>query len=609
MHISKVQIENYKSFLSSPEIHLLPGFNVIIGQNNAGKTALAKSLSLSFNNDLHRSLRTVPTPTTSLTGFSEIKISFELTQNELREILKNSFRIINIPADGNRTPETQVRKFLREVSQDTINIAGLFYGGEFRQVSLNNFDEVENTDQALRFEVELPDGMINLLEQNYRGLDKNNIFSRKLAQILRSRIYFFDAERLNIGRSRVEPNATLASNASNLPQVLHYLLTSNENRWQRYKRLVNTIFPEIKGISVPPISENEAHILIWTIDPGTERADLAIPLSESGTGIGQVLAILYVVVNSNEPRVIIIDEPQSFLHPGAVRKLFEILKLYPQHQYIITTHSPTAVTAANPQTLIVVRKEDAESTIEVVDVTETQKLRLFLSEIGARLSDVFGADNILWVEGPTEEQCFPLILSKIAKQPLLGTAIMGVVHTGDFEGKHSKTIFEIYERLSEGKGLLPPAIGFIFDREGRLEADQKELIYKSGGRVSFTPRRMYENYLLNPQAIAAVASEIEGFRDSPVTAEEIQNWIADNGWNRKYFEGKVAEKDRKRELWLEKVHGAKVLEDIFIQLSDTRVKYEKIGYGLSLTQWIIENSSGDLQEIADLIKSKLAVAG
>ena len=29
--------------------------------------------------------------------------------------------------------------------------------------------------------------------------------------------------------------------------------------------------------------------------------------------------------------------------------------------------------------------------------------------VGARLSDVFGMDNIIWVEGETDEECFPMI--------------------------------------------------------------------------------------------------------------------------------------------------------------------------------------------------------
>ena len=72
-----------------------------------------------------------------------------------------------------------------------------------------------------------------------------------------------------------------------------------------------------------------------------------------------------------------------------------------------------------------VSKIEGESSVEVINVAETQQLRFFLSEIGARLSDVFGADHILWVEGRTEELCFPLILSRVAKQPLFGTAIFG----------------------------------------------------------------------------------------------------------------------------------------------------------------------------------------
>ncbi|MBI1881796.1 MAG: AAA family ATPase [Chloroflexi bacterium] len=357
---------------------------------------------------------------------------------------------------------------------------------------------------------------------------------------------------MNVGECGVGHVPILAPDASNLAQVLNHL-QSNVIRFRRFNEFVTIIFPQIKQISVLPIENNRVRILVWTIDPNQERSDLAMPLSESGTGIGQVLAILYVVITSDYPRTIVIDEPQSFLHPGAVRKLFDILKQHPQHQYIVTTHSPTAVTATDPKTIFLLRKGEVESTIEVVDVAETQRLRLFLSEIGARLSDVFGADDILWVEGCTEELCFPLILLRIADQPLLGTAIIGVKQTGDFEGKLSRTIFEIYKRLSEGRGLLPPAIGFIFDKEGRTEREREDLVRESQGTVVFTPRRMYENYLLNPQAIASVISRIEEFRDSEVTTEEVEEWLQNKRWDKKYFETKISQADRTEEMWFEKV--------------------------------------------------------
>lgn len=254
-------------------------------------------------------------------------------------------------------------------------------------------------------------------------------------------------------------------------------------------------------------------MFIWTVDPSTERDDLAVPLTESGTGISQVLAILYVVLTSNFPRVFVIDEPQSFLHPGALRKLIGILKRYPEHQYIIATHSPAVITAADPNTISIVRMDDMESRVEALDVSETSSLRMMLAEVGARLSDVFGADSILWVEGRTEELCFPLILEGVAKRSQRGVEIIGVNQTGDFEGRNAKSTFRIYRKLSTGRGLLPPAVGFIFDREGRSKREIQDLKRESKddrGRpqVYFLARRMYENYLLNPQAIAEVVSEI-----------------------------------------------------------------------------------------------------
>ena len=50
-------------------------------------------------------------------------------------------------------------------------------------------------------------------------------------------------------------------------------------------------------------------------------------------------------------------------------------------------------------TVTMVRAAELGSTFVSIDPSDTKDLQLYLSEIGARLSDVFGADNILWVEG------------------------------------------------------------------------------------------------------------------------------------------------------------------------------------------------------------------
>jgi hypothetical protein len=214
-------------------------------------------------------------------------------------------------------------------------------------------------------------------------------------------------------------------------------------------------------VSVHPVNANTLEIRAWPHDPATQREDLALPLNQCGSGIGQVAAILYVVLTASHPQVIIIDEPQSLLHPGAIRTLIEVLKGYPQHQYIFATHSPTVITASNPSTVTVAKLEGMETRFQTIDTRQTQDLQLYLADIGARLSDVFGADSILWVEGQTEEASFPLILNQVAHRSLMGTAIIGIKQTGDLEGRDAKRVFELYRRF-QGPQLFSRLRSLLF---------------------------------------------------------------------------------------------------------------------------------------------------
>jgi hypothetical protein len=360
-------------------------------------------------------------------------------------------------------------------------------------------------------------------------------------------------------------------------------------------------------VSVNPIGGNNVQIYVWNGSIPSIRLDLATPLSESGTGIGQVLAILYAVMTAKYSTTIIIDEPQSFLHPGAVRKLFEILREHDEHQYIVTTHSPIAISSAEPSTMLLVRKHAAESAIEEIDVSETQQLRSYLSEIGASLADVFGADEVLWVEGPTEERCFPIILTEVAKAHILATAIVSVLHTGDFDGKRvkAKTLVNIYEKLTRAKTLLPPSIGFIFDREDRTQRERDELESESGQKIRFIQRRTFENYLLIPDAIAHVITGLDETRSSPVTSDEVQDWLDEHGWDDRYFKPKIPESQQSLERWVTDVRGGLILQDLFSCLTQQRIEYRKAEYGPLLTSWIATNRPGELSEIATLISEAL----
>ena len=214
---------------------------------------------------------------------------------------------------------------------------------------------------------------------------------------------------------------------------------------------------------------------------------------------------------------------------------------------------------------------------------------------------MFGADNILWVEGKTEEICFPKIVEATNGISLMGTVIASVKDTGSFQTKDAKNTFDIYSKLSQGKSLIPPAVGFIFDREDRTETSMKDLGRQSGEKVEFLDRKLFENYLLNIDAITAVLNSNDQIK---VAREQLIEWMEKNKWNKKYIEAKYS-KEGTSEIWQVEVHGANLLTDVFKELTEGKLEFSKIKHSVALCDWIIENSIEDLEEIQSILRRKL----
>ena len=611
MRIASFQITNYKSVLATREIALADGFNVIVGQNNVGKTALVEALSLHFTNKPHRSLSTSPRRTVAIDPISRVEIKFEISRVELTDLLGNRVRSFFAPVPE-QVPGTHAEYFIEAYGRADIHVLRAVYDGDGNvlMARFETFGAPLNTMIAVQFEMVPGDPIPRATGSDYNSVDPGSQVAGSVARELKTLVYAFKAERLNVGESIYGHEAILTPHAQNLAEVLNHLQGNNPPRFQQLNALVSTVLDDVRLVTAVPFPGG-FQIRVWTVDPDLQREDLAVPLAESGTGVGQVLAILYVALTSEYPRTIIIDEPQSFLHPGAVRKLIDVLRdesLLP-HQYVITTHSPTVIAAAMPRVLLAARKEDMTSRIDPIDVAEAESVQRFLDEIGTTLIDVFGADDILWVEGPTEVRCFPLIFSDLIGRPLLGTLIRGVRHTGDFDRYEAKAAFEIYNRLRSPRGLVPPAIGFIFDREGRTDVQRSDLARQGHGHVHFLNRRMYENYLLNSHAIAYVAAaSIEDVVAEPVkavTLDRVFGWLQEHRWETRFFDRLVPEEERTESHWVREVHGSKLLASCFGDLSAHQIEYHKVDHGEALTRWLLQHAPEELREVATLIDRAL----
>lgn len=599
MRITSFRIQNFKCFIDTGSIDLAPGFNIFIGRNDVGKSALVEALSLQHPYSPHRSLETVRTPTSSPASSAPTSVSYDLSPEDLEQYFA-SIAALYLPIASN------------ESTAAFATFQKLLETGDLFNADWTN-GSVINADLAGLSEMRRDQGrylqLTNVGYPNHLRLTSNqelsgNVesYSVAFAKWLRDRSYAFRAERLGLGRCATGPNRVLAPNAQNLAEVLNVLGSSNPARYGRLMEHVRTVFPHIRGITSVVVPGNEVEARVWNLPLDSERNDLSVPLDQSGTGIGQVLAILYVVVTSDYPSVILIDEPQSFLHPGAVRKLMEILRLYSQHQYIITTHSPSLITLTTSDQLFAVRRRDGtnDSTVSPIDPNSQDDLRMSLADVGVRLGDVFGADAILWVEGKTEETCFPDLLRQLTKTPLHGVQILGVVSTDELGAKNAQRVFEIYSRLAGTASLLPPAVAFVLDKEQRSDIEVADIERMGKGMVRWLPFRMYENYLLEPECIADVLNCEDASRGTAVSPEEVRALMERRGGDKKYFAPRALMVYSTTD-WSQHVHGAKLLQDLFNEITEARVSYDKVKHGVLLTRRLLQNPSAALSELCTML--------
>ena len=344
MYISRFQLLNYKSCRDSGVLEFQPGINIIVGANNSGKTALLEALSLSLKDIPHRSLKTAG----NADPCSRVQLSLVADKSAIKEVtqvISSDFKFVYRAnkKDRSLTPETMHSLFL-----DWLEAPGTVES----RVCLLGDNKVVEVEKSLINDLTFNVYCLNQLDYytdkrggtNFNRCTVDSEITTRLVEYFSRHTYRLYAERPNLASCLFGDLSELEPDASNLAEVLNQLQLSGKKKlFDRFLMYISTIFPEIGEVSVRPKPiikdligidtsrrSRELEILIWSKEASeNDRGDLAFPLSECGTGIGQVLAILYAVLASPAPRTIIIDEPQSYLHPGAAKKLIEILKEFP----------------------------------------------------------------------------------------------------------------------------------------------------------------------------------------------------------------------------------------------------------------------------------------
>ncbi len=175
------------------------------------------------------------------------------------------------------------------------------------------------------------------------------------------------------------------------------------------------------------------------------------PLTLQGTGIQRALlwSALSVMSDTGKKKgkgvgeagkILLIDEPEAFLHPPTIRNARESLYNFalnnPEWQVIATTHSPIFIDLSKDHTTIVRVDANASKQLFVstdkisFDANERDRLQM-IRACHPVVNEFFFYDNIVLVEGPTEHLVVKHVSQKIGLE----------VHVIDCLGKANIPLF------------------------------------------------------------------------------------------------------------------------------------------------------------------------
>lgn len=600
MHLKSLRVSCYKSFYRQADFLFEPGFNVLLGANSSGKSSVFEAIAFDEMPDVpHRSIVNIADSDEPSVGRPCSELRFSVTVNELSKLAFPSTDLyLGVGDQPGHFCSQDLELVDRRLAEPLdLDIKRDFGAGSFARIGFADWSSMwRNLAGSLQFPAVLTRDAKAL---QIRDVATNSVELGYIWQRVTQKIYRFSSERAVQSICGHHPSGELLSNSANLAYCINLLQSNNKDLFERLNDLLHRIFPTIHWVGAPPNGANQFELKVHTAPPHLNRGDLAVPINQVGTGVGNALAMLYVVLTAQSQRLILLEEPNSFLHPRAVRELLAILaEIGGKHQFFVTTHSSDVLRTVNASTVTLLEHDGQQTTIKQTTGKKLHELKAGLIDLGISLTDLHGCDKVIWVEGETEEAIFPILLRRYFPSQAQGVAVLPLYATGDFEARRysPKKVAEIYRRLSEGSFLAPPMIAIALDREQKQANDIAQLEKDCAGTIHFLPKPMLEDYLLDADAIAAVLSEES---NGPITAVQVEAALMAA---RASPDCKLHPSNPQNG----ELHAAKVLKFIFDHLA--QMTYHKTSHGPQIVEWTLANKANTLSSLKEWLARVLGNA-
>ncbi len=508
MKITGLHIQNFKS-IRDMQIPDIENALILVGQNNTGKTTVLDAIRA-----VGGEYRIGPEDFGEAGAKIRIHVSLSFSEEDL-DLLRRRGVVSQY-----RKRETWMHDFCRKLPSFSDHVL--------------NFTMTANRDGRIRYQ---------------DGVNKNNPFikdvfpriyhvdtERRLEQLQRDLLLLQEDELLKRMRSGccmfnqardcnhcfhciglIEQKTPGELDALETSKLLDYKLY--QLNLDTFARMVNDCFQKNGGREHILYSMNRdvEKILEVTARILHPAQNVPRPISHMGKGMRSIylfsLLEAYTQIEENLSSIIMIEDPEIFLHPSLQKVCGTILyRLAAKNQVIFTTHSPNLLPNFNSRQIRqVIHQQDGSS-----DVREKTDISAILDDLGYTAGDLMNVNFVFIVEGKQDKSRLPLLLGRYYAETVDSEGNLSriaIITTNSCTNiktyANLKYMNQIYLRdqflmVRDSDGKDPAVLGSQLCRyyEERNREDMDKLPQVRPENVLILKYYSFENYFLNPKVMA-----------------------------------------------------------------------------------------------------------
>lgn len=445
MFLSKITIKNFRLFQDF-ELELNPGMNLIVGENNSGKTSLLDAIRYTLGTNSGEHIYISESDFHKNETYFNIQLMFDGIGIESASVfVEHLTHEATDGGDDTRKPilyvnyeatlTDQIRRGYRVIKTNLKS--GRNANGPRIDREIREYLSATYLKPLRDAETEMAAGRGSRLSQILSVTDElviNSNNSEELINILA------DANKEIIANKGVEKSR------SNIKERLGKLIFSNDK--------FNPTIDILGGIDTSSMTASEKKRMFTSI---LEKLSLLLDPDNPLQGLGYnnllfiATELLLLQHEKDEFQLLLIEEPEAHLHPQMQMRLLKFIRedysqnKNPQLQSILTTHSPNLASKAPLENLILMSEGGKAFSLRKGETELACTDYVFLEKfLDVTKSNLFFAKAVILVEGDGENILLPTIAELIGK-PLENYGV-SIVNIGS-------TAFARYAKIFKRKGL------------------------------------------------------------------------------------------------------------------------------------------------------------